>query len=385
MPKGYRIAFLTSIDPTNKLKLSGSPYYIMRALSRYVGEVTPIGPVTLGHFFLPYLIRFFKKLPRPYNLNHSYVFAYFYARAFEKKLKGKNYDFIFAPRSSTEIALLKTDIPILYYSDTTFHSMYNYYSWFSHFCRLSEIEGNNIERLAIKNSAVSVFASKWAADSAINYYQTPKNKIRVVPFGPNVDIIPSREKLDHPKSREICKLLFIGVEWERKGGQIAFETLLELKRNHIKTQLTVLGVKPPDDIYNEDLIVIPFLNKNINAESDQFNQLLLENHFLILPTREECFGVVFCEASAYGLPSLATDTGGIPTAVVNGKNGFRFAPDARGHEYAQKIIEYFTDYDSKYIPLSQSARQYYEDTLNWESFGTTIKSIANDFLNQNSE
>lgn len=141
----YRIAFLTSIDPTNKRSLSGSPYYMLQALKKYVGDVEVLGPVVLGHPWMGYVARAGKLLSKPYNINHSYLYAILYARVFGRKLRNKKFDFIFAPRCSTEIALLKTDIPIIYYSDTTFNAMYNYYEWFSNFNRISEIEGDKVE------------------------------------------------------------------------------------------------------------------------------------------------------------------------------------------------------------------------------------------------
>jgi len=382
MAKRYKIGFLTSIDPTNKLSLSGSPYYMLQALKKYVGDVDVLGPVVLGNPWLGYVTKAGKKLPKPYNTNHSFLYARLYARRFKKKLKGKKYDFIFAPRCSTEMSLLKTDIPILYYSDTTFKTMYNYYSWFSNFCKLSEFEGNRIEKLAIDNSSIAVFSSEWAANSAINDYGAPSEKVSIVPFGPNVDEMPTLEDLNFSKTRDLVKLLFIGVEWERKGGQIAYDTLIELKKMGVKAKLTILGVIPPDGIEDDDMEVIPFLNKSIKEESDRFNQLFLDNHFFILPTREECFGVVFCEASAYGLPSLTSDTGGIPTAVIDGVNGFRFKLNVGGKAYAEKIKEYFSDYDNKYIPLAKSSRKRYDEELNWKTFANGIRNAYENYLDK---
>ena len=382
MNKRYRIAFLTSIDPKNKLKLSGSPYYIMNALQKYVGDVTSLGPIEFNSFIFTHLEKAFRLLPRPYNLNHSFIHSYFFAKVFQSKLRHRQFDLIFAPRASTQIALLKTDIPIVYYSDTTFKSMYNYYGWFSNFLKISEIEGNNIEARAIRKSSRVILSSQWAANSVINDYNTPREKVHVVPFGPNVDYIPTKEELFTRKSKGICKLLFIGVEWERKGGQIAIDTLLELKKMGVKASLTIVGVIPPEPYESEEIIVIPYLNKNKKADSNKFNELLLESHFLILPTREECFGVVFCEASAFGLPSLSTNTGGVPTAVIENKNGFLFKMSDGGKEYATKIVEYFTDFENLYSKLSESSRKYYEDTLNWKSFGVAIYEIINDMLSK---
>jgi glycosyltransferase involved in cell wall biosynthesis len=376
----YKIAFLTSIDPRNKGALSGSSHYIYKALEKYVGSVDILGPVKVDNWLIRIINRISKKLPKNYNLSHSYFFALRYARRFSKKISGKDYDFIFVARSSTEMSMLKTNIPIIYFSDTTFNLLYNYYDWFSNFMRISVVEGNSIERRSINKSDIIIFSSEWAAQSAIDYYNAAAEKVYVVPFGPNVDNIPSRDITLKEKDNKKCKLLFVGVEWERKGGQIAFDTLIELKKMGLNASLTVLGCAPPEGVEDEDLIVIPFLNKNIKEESRKFNSLFEESHFFILPTHQECFGVVFCEASAFGLPSLTTDTGGISSAVKNNVNGFRFSLSAGGEDYAAKVYSIFTDYKNKYIPLSVSSRNMYEEELNWETFGSSVRKLMDDFV-----
>lgn len=45
-------------------------------------------------------------------------------------------------------------------------------------------------------------------------------------------------------------------------------------------------------------------------------------NFLLLPTIAECAGIVFAEASGYGIPSITYDTGGVGTYVIDGINGF---------------------------------------------------------------
>ena len=375
----YNIAFLTSIDPRNKGALSGSSHYIYKALEKYVGNVDILGPVSVVNWFSKTINRITSRLPWKYNLSHSYFFAHKYANRFSKKISGKHYDFIFVARSATEVSLLKTNIPIIYFSDTTFNLLYNYYDWFSNFMRISEIEGNSIERRAIGKSAITILSSDWAANSAIDYYGADPKKVHVIPFGPNIDNVPSKEDAIRVRDRKICKLLFVGVEWERKGGQIAFDALLALKTMGLNTSLTVLGCSPPDNIKDDDLIVIPFLNKNNSEESRKFNALFEESHFFILPTKQECFGVVFCEASAFGLPSLTTDTGGISSAVKNNINGFRFKLSDGGNEYAAKVYSIFTDYENKYIPLSVSSRELYDKELNWEAFGVSVCKLMDNY------
>ncbi|MCD4788420.1 MAG: glycosyltransferase family 4 protein [Bacteroidales bacterium] len=373
--QNYKIAYLTSINPRDKRALSGSPYYMLRALEKHVGSVDVLGPVKIKKTIFHYISQFFKKYFKAYNIYHSYFLARKYAKIFNKKLKGKNYDFIFAPRVSTEMCLIKTDIPIIYFTDTTFKLLYNYYEWFSGFMKISEWEGNKIEQLAINKASILINSSEWGANSAIKDYHADPEKVYVIPFAPNIDEVPERDKVLKPKDSDKCKLLFLGVEWIRKGGDIAFETLNELKKMGLNVSLTVCGCVPPAEYQDDDLIVIPFLNKNDKKQNKEFNKLLIDSHFLILPTREECFGVVFCEASAFGLPSITTDTGGISGAVKNGKNGFRLPLEARGKQYAEKIFEIFSDYENKYLPLSKSSRDIYEQKLNWDSWAASLIKI----------
>jgi glycosyltransferase involved in cell wall biosynthesis len=371
----YHIAFLTSFDPGDERKLSGSSYYMLRALERQGCVVEKLGPLKVRKWLKGPLARLSQSFKRPYNLGHSYLMAYLYANALQDKLKEQHIDYIFAPRSSTEIALLKTSIPIVYYSDATFSALYNYYEWFSNFMRISEWEGNRIEKAALNRCTCAVFSSEWAATSAINDYHTDASKVSIVPMGPNLKQIPDRELALQPREKDKCKLLFIGVEWERKGGQIAFDTMQALKARGVNASLTIVGCTPPQAVQDNDLYVIPRLNKANPAEYEKFVELLSTHHFFILPTRAECFGVVFCEASAFGLPSITTDTGGIASAVRNGVNGYRLPLSATGEEYAELIADLFTDYDNTYVPLSISSRNIFEKELNWDAFAAKMMAL----------
>ena len=373
--RSYRIAFLTSFDPSDERKLSGSSYHMLKALERKGCMVSILGPVKARNILKSRIARLTQSFKKPYHLGHSYLMASLYANAFKKKLRKQHFDCIFAPRSSTEIALLNTQIPIIYYSDTTFASLYNYYEWFSNFMRISVREGNSIEKAALDNSTLTVFSSEWAAASAIKDYNTDAGKISVVPMGPNLRRIPTGASVLKPKSNDACKLLFIGVEWERKGGQIAFDTLKALKEKGVKASLTILGCTPPPSCRDQDVHVIPRLDKSKPDQYQIFEELLSTHHFFILPTRAECFGVVFCEASAFGLPSITTDTGGIPSAVRNGINGYRLSLDAPASEYAERIAGIFNDYEKAYIPLSISSRKLFEEELNWDAFAAKMMAL----------
>jgi glycosyltransferase involved in cell wall biosynthesis len=94
----------------------------------------------------------------------------------------------------------------------------------------------------------------------------------------------------------------------------------------------------------------------------------------VLPTRAECFSIVLCEASAFGLPAISTDTGGIPELIRSGVNGFVLSLHARGDQYAALIRDIFAD-SRRYEALRASSRGEFESRLDWDAWGREVRKI----------
>jgi len=62
---------------------------------------------------------------------------------------------------------------------------------------------------------------------------------------------------------------------------------------------------------------------------------------LCMPAREEAFGMVFLEAMAMRKPIIATDLGGIPEVVTEGRNGLLVRPEPE--PIASALITLFRD------------------------------------------
>jgi glycosyltransferase involved in cell wall biosynthesis len=127
--------------------------------------------------------------------------------------------------------------------------------------------------------------------------------------------------------------------------------------------------------------VIPFLNKNDSEDRAKISRLFLDAHFLLLPTRAEAMGIVTCEASAHGLPALVTDTGGTRGALNPGVNGFLLPLNARGADYAEKIISVIAS-PARYADLVLSSRDEFERSLNWDAWGRAMLSLMERVLNR---
>jgi glycosyltransferase involved in cell wall biosynthesis len=304
-----------------------------------------------------------------FNRLHNHIRSRYHSSFFDEKIKATNIDVLFAPAASVEIAHLKTDIPICYFSDATFKLLYNYYDSLGPFSSKSVKISNEIEFLAINKSITQVYPSSWAINSAKEDYHARHPFL--VKLGANIDENPDIEDIIKQYDSDI-NILFVGVDWKRKGGDIALETIDYLDKKGYKVHLTVCGCIPPRT--HPRMTVIPFLDKNKQEDMLKFKSLFYEAHLFFMPTRAECFGVVFCEANAYGLPVITTDTGGTSSVIEDGVNGFILPESATSEAYAHIIMKLIDDKEL-FRKMSNMALQKYEEELNWTRWGKEMKKI----------
>ncbi len=382
-----RIGFVHRFDARNIRSWSGTFYFMSQALESHVCYVVYLGPdESLGTKFIidnvARLNRIWLRLTgNILATDHNRILSRRLGRFFERRLKESPCDILFAPVASVEIASLRTDLPIVYYTDITWAAIVDYYPEFSEVSNFGRAEGERIEAAAIGRAKASVYPSDWAVDSACNHYGADPNTVFKISFGANLKDPPTRGIALRRSIQSRVNLLLVGVDWERKGGNIAHQCLLSLLDRGIDAQLTVLGCVPPAEFNHPKLRVIPFLNKNDPEQRKQISQLFLEAHFLLFPTRAEGLGIVTCEASAFGLPTIAADTGGVRGSLNDGVNGFLMPFEAPGQAYADKIAEVIAE-PSRYAALVLSSRDEFESTLNWDVWGKSMRTVMEQVLNR---
>lgn len=382
----FKIAFLTSEPAHNKQKHSGSLYYMGKALEQHCGEVTYLCVISKERRYLGRLMC--EAAKHHFKWQIAYKRLRFVAKKDTKiavqRLAGQHFDVIVAPDCAPEIAYLQTDIPILLPLDATFHLQRDYYPEYSHLLRFSVRQGEMIERKAFQNASKLLFSSPWAARSAIEDYGIDPQKVYAIFWGANIDHIPLRERALAKKLSGHCRLLFMGVDWQRKGGDIVYETLLKLEEIGIEAELIVCGCVPPTVVKHPRITVIPFLNKNDEREARAIEKLYEMADFLILPTRADCVPNVFGEANAFGVPIITANTGGVAYAVQDEENGYVLPFEACGEAYAQIIAELCQN-EERYRQLVQSSRTTFETRLNWDAWGMTVKSLLDEMLEEKKE
>jgi glycosyltransferase involved in cell wall biosynthesis len=170
-------------------------------------------------------------------------------------------------------------------------------------------------RRTFARAAGVVTFSEWARRSVIFDYGVPPDKVRVIP--PTVDTRLWRPADGEKTSTGPVRLLFIGGDFRRKGGELLLHWARETKARgwelHIVTQEAVPATAG---------VVVHRLQPN----SDELVELTRRCDLFVLPTYGDCSSIAGVEAMACGLPVISTEVGGIGELISEGERGYVVAP-----------------------------------------------------------
>ena len=380
-----KLAYVT-IKDSEKLgkqtEWSGTGYYISQSLQNRGISVDHVGP--LQDSFLPHAVRkikrhFYQSVNGKLYLKDSDPLTLrSYAQQVSKSLSRSSYDVIFSA-TVNPIAFLECKSPIIFWADATFQNIAEFYSKYSDLCMETVENSHTMERAAIQKCKFAVYSSHWAAQTAVEFYDADPEKVKIVPFGANLESnLTEIEVKDIINSRPstICKIVLIGVDWSRKGGDKALEVATALNDAGLPTELTLIGCQPEDGNPLPSFVKpLGYISKFTQSGQDRIAKVIAESHFLILPTLADCSPIVLCEANAFGVPTLTTDVGGIPTIVNPDVNGRLFNPKATTAEYCHCITNLFSKYHA-YKELALSSFNEYKSRLNWDVSGQAIQDLC---------
>jgi glycosyltransferase involved in cell wall biosynthesis len=293
----------------------------------------------------------------------------------ERQLQGRSVDAVFVP-SSNMVAYLQTALPMVFCADATFTQVLDSYEEYSNCSPDYLARGHEQERRALARCAAAVYPSEWAARSAVADYGADPRKVHVIPFGANVSAPPFAEIAAAVETKPAVpfRILFIGRDWKRKGGDTVLAACRIAQARGVPLQLDFVGLDEIPEALPEFAINHGLLKKSDPVKREKFESLLRAAHLVFVPSRAECYGMTFCEAAAYGVPSLTTDVGGIPTIVRRGVTGFSLPAASPASAYADAIEQCHAD-PAAYQALALSSRRTYDAELNWDAFGARLVEV----------
>ena len=232
------------------------------------------------------------------------------------------------------------------------------------------------------------FGSDWAVREGERIYRgaqarddSLRGRLHVTPLGANWTPRVSREKVLERvdgRTQDRIDLLYVGKDWERKGGSVAVEVARLLNAAGQEVRLHIVGCRPRLPVDTAGYITVHGL---LDCSDPNQHAALLElfhrSHFLLVPTMAECFGVVFAEAQAFALPPISRAVHALPTIVKDGETGLLMAPEAPPSEYVARILELKSS-PTRYRNMAVSARDRFERLLNWDKTAEEIlRLLAN--------
>jgi glycosyltransferase involved in cell wall biosynthesis len=371
-------------DPQSIRSYSGTPYCMTQALMRQGCEIS---------FFLQLsaqdagLVRARDKLTRMFTGKHTILerdprIARHYPEQINEVVRKHPVEAVLGT-SSFYMVIQDCSVPSIFWGDTTVAGVMNEYPYYKNLTKRSIRDCHNSEQAALDTSTLAVFSNQWAADVARASYSFDERKLRVIPYGANLLTTPDADDIAQFLSRRHareCELLFVGLNWERKGAQIAIETTSVLRKRGIDAHLTLVGCVPPHGFSVPDYVTITGkIDKTTQEGQDALAALYAQSHLLILPTRAECAAISLAEASAHGVPSLSTDVGGNSTLVKNGVNGHLFPLEAEPADYAGYALQLLGD-SRKYSAMCWNSFERFQAELNWDVAVSRLMTEINTVL-----
>jgi glycosyltransferase involved in cell wall biosynthesis len=364
-----KAVYVTTFDSSDVRAWSGLGFYISRCLELAGITVERIGPLARRVHPLSRARQIEAKIQRRgYALNRDPHVIRAYSAEVERRLESMHYDCVFS-LGTIPIAYLEQRRPLAFWADATFAALLDFYPDFRSLSKRAIRVGFDLDMRGLERASVAFYASEWAARSAVEDYGADPAKVEVIPFGANLPISYVRDdvvEIVRRRPTELCRLLFVSVDWTRKGGGRAAEVARLLNERGLPTELHVVG-SFPDPTFDLPpwLRLHGFVDKSTEVGVAHMQRLFETSHFLVHPASAEAFGVVFCEAAGHGVISLASRVGGIPSALHEGVTGALFDVEAPAEEYANYIWRLMED-RRRYEKMALESFDEYKRNLNWE-------------------
>lgn len=205
-------------------------------------------------------------------------------------------------------------VPLLIYTDYTIGNNADEPGWDP---RLFRSRGFlRLEEALYRNADAVATAGRHVERVLVGRYGCDPRRVRTVHIGANVDIVAAP---DDPDRYARQRILFVGVDWERKGGPAMIEAFAKVHPAFPDASLTIVGCSPA--VAHHAVTVAG------RVPRERMTGYFQQASIFCMPSVVEPLGIATIEASLYRLPVIATRIGGFLETVTDQETGILVPPN----------------------------------------------------------
>jgi glycosyltransferase involved in cell wall biosynthesis len=262
---------------------------------------------------------------------------------------------------SEACAFCTTSVPLFGFGDSVFGTRIDMYDdqKSRRISARSIREGIDVQQRALTKMRRFFITSRWAWDQAQRRfgYRVDADRIEVTLIGANLPHIDAA-----PPMNADLRLLWVGVDWQRKRGELAVAVVAALRARGLDARLDVVGPVQPSSL--PEWVTLHGSLSAATGLGDRF----AASSALLLPTRGDLTPIVIAEAAMYGRAAVAPPVGGIPE-MIDDASGILVDSDDPS-VWAERIADAYQS--GRLATLGAAARRRYETSLNWTTITRRI-------------
>jgi glycosyltransferase involved in cell wall biosynthesis len=219
-----------------------------------------------------------------------------------------------------------------------------------------------LERTIYENAARVFTRSHNVTADLLKHYAIPREKVVCVYAGANVGAASHSQPANGGYANR--RILFVGGDWERKGGPQLAQAFQEVLRVLPDAHLTIAGARPD--------LALPNCTVLGRVPLGELSKHFAQSSVFCLPTRLEPFGIAVLEAMLHHLPVVATAEGAIPDMVQDGVTG-RLVPPGDVARLAKALIDLLQD-PLRCRQFGEAGYQLAKQRYTWPAVGERMRA-----------
>ncbi len=229
-----------------------------------------------------------------------------------------------------------------------------------------------LERIVYKRARAIFTMSHYIAASFVRDFSIPASRVLAVGAGPNADPVELLA-IDRANDRraEPPTILFIGREFERKGGDVLLAAFAKIRETITNARLLIAGPRDRIDV-PEGAEWLGFLDRTKPEHWRKLREAFASASVFTLPARHEPFGLVVLEAMYAGLPVVATRIGALQEMVEDGVTGYLVAP---GNIDALVVALLAVLTDPQAAGMGRSGRARAQQAYSWSGVTSAMANL----------